>query len=566
MAVEHGAPSATTTEPKAQQHGGQKEDNRGRGKISRRRSKRKFIGFSERMEMKRRQRLDKPRNWVERKLTVGIVIGVAGYAWYVYIGRFCVPMLRRDENALGGRGMGVAFTIVFCLFGLIFWWTYVTLLFQAPGFARDFVQKSPAPQSEYQTYSRTAPSAFRSRGHGYDSNDDFCSNEDDFIGGTPYAEISPSPSHETPSTHQQRPMDVEKHADLNVPAAGHRPREPPSSHNATFQTPVRKLSKKRTPVRVSEPEPTYESSPHSQNVRHNSGGERSTDETAVTSAETGSVPLHPLARMVDPTSTPSPNANAKEYQPPQNTKSAEDGLPPPMFSRRPPTYPMLLPEYRYCQKDGIVKPLRAHHCRACGTCVLMYDHHCPWIGQCVGAYNHKFFVNFLEWSTLWTLWVFATLLAKEVTTASDPGKSIDPQILVIIALSAFFSLFTSVLLGAHIRMIVFNETSVESLGVSHMRERESEILTRIVSCWNCPKRRAKRKEWDWEWGELHTEGNIWWLGNAKANWEYRMGKSWIGWILPVGKSEGDGLTYPTNPRFDRDGRWRRRHEWPPELQ
>ncbi|KAL5498369.1 hypothetical protein ACEPAH_2511 [Sanghuangporus vaninii] len=566
MTIEHGAPSATTTEPKAQQNEAQKEDNRGSGKISRRRSKRKFIGFSERMEMKRRQRLDRPRNWVERKLAVGIVIGLAGYAWYVYIGKFCVPMLRRDENALGGRGMGVAFTIVFCLLGLMFWWTYITLLFQAPGFARDFVQKSPAPQSEYQTYGRTAPSASRSRGHGYDSDDDVRSNEDDFIGGTPYAEISPFPSHEAPFTHQQRPMDVEKHADLNVPAAGHRPREPPSSHDATSQALVRKLSQKHTPVRVSEAEPRHENSSQSRNVRHNSGGERSTDETAVTSAENGSAPLHPMARMADPSTTHSPNPNAKEYQPPQNTRSTEDGLPPPMNSRRPPTYPILLPEYRYCQKDGFVKPPRAHHCRACGTCVLMYDHHCPWVGQCVGAYNHKFFVNFLEWSTLWTLWIFATLLAKEVTTASDPGKSIDPQIIVIIALSAFFSLFTGVLLGAHIRMIIFNETSVESLGVSYMRERESEILTRIVSCWNCPKRRAKRKEWDWEWGELHTEGNIWWLGNAKANWEYRMGKSWIGWILPVGKSEGDGLTYPTNPRFDRDGRWRRRHEWPPELQ
>lgn len=36
-------------------------------------------------------------------------------------------------------------------------------------------------------------------------------------------------------------------------------------------------------------------------------------------------------------------------------------------------------------------------------------------------------------------------------------------------------------------------------------------------------------------------------------------------VVPIGKSEGDGLTYPTNPRFDADGRWRRRSEWPAEL-
>ena len=43
------------------------------------------------------------------------------------------------------------------------------------------------------------------------------------------------------------------------------------------------------------------------------------------------------------------------------------GPPIPTFSRRPTTTPVLLPEYRYCSKCQIVKPSRAHHCRACGT-------------------------------------------------------------------------------------------------------------------------------------------------------------------------------------------------------
>lgn len=36
--------------------------------------------------------------------------------------------------------------------------------------------------------------------------------------------------------------------------------------------------------------------------------------------------------------------------------------------------------------------------------------------------------------------------------------------------------------------------------------------------------------------------------------------------VPIGKSEGDGLTFPVNPRFGPDGRWRPRREWPKELQ
>lgn len=50
----------------------------------------------------------------------------------------------------------------------------------------------------------------------------------------------------------------------------------------------------------------------------------------------------------------------------------EEGLPPPFYSRRPPTHSVLLPEFRYCPRDGIVKPMRAHHCRACGTVCLFY--------------------------------------------------------------------------------------------------------------------------------------------------------------------------------------------------
>ena len=44
------------------------------------------------------------------------------------------------------------------------------------------------------------------------------------------------------------------------------------------------------------------------------------------------------------------------------------------------------------------------------------------------------------------------------------------------------------------------------------------------------RKRQIRAEWDKEWGKLNTEGNIWWLGGAKANWEYRMGRNRWGWF------------------------------------
>jgi len=46
---------------------------------------------------------------------------------------------------------------------------------------------------------------------------------------------------------------------------------------------------------------------------------------------------------------------------------SEDDLPPPLYSRRPPTTPVLVDEYRYCSRDELIKPYRTHHCRTCGT-------------------------------------------------------------------------------------------------------------------------------------------------------------------------------------------------------
>ena len=41
------------------------------------------------------------------------------------------------------------------------------------------------------------------------------------------------------------------------------------------------------------------------------------------------------------------------------------------------------------------RPPRAHHCRICNRCIRRMDHHCPWINNCVGELNQKYFVQFL---------------------------------------------------------------------------------------------------------------------------------------------------------------------------
>jgi hypothetical protein len=43
------------------------------------------------------------------------------------------------------------------------------------------------------------------------------------------------------------------------------------------------------------------------------------------------------------------------------------------------------------------------------------------------------------------------------------------------------------------------------------------------------KRDAKR-QWKEEWGDLDTEGNMWWTGSKKQGWIDVMGRNPLGWI------------------------------------
>jgi len=197
--------------------------------------------------------------------------------------------------------------------------------------------------------------------------------------------------------------------------------------------------------------------------------------------------------------------------------------------------------------------------------VLKYDHHCPWIGQCVGARNHKFFVNFCQATSVFSAYTFSTLIAFNVRAANSVDGNIDPQEIIIIALAGLFGLFTTMLIIGHFHLIWVGQSTVESVQIRAMKEREEEALSKVFSWWEFGAKRRTRKEWDDEWGDLDKEGHIWWLGSGKAGWEDVMGTNKWGWILPIGRSKSDGLMYPPNPRFDGQGRWRRRPDWPEEL-
>lgn len=75
-----------------------------------------------------------------------------------------------------------------------------------------------------------------------------------------------------------------------------------------------------------------------------------------------------------------------------------------------------------------------------------------------------------------------------------------------------------------------NQTTVESLGVSDMRERERAGLGRMFGWYQVSEKRRVKRGWDEEWGRPATEGNLWWLGSKRRNWESVMGPTVMGWI------------------------------------
>ncbi|KAM6308258.1 palmitoyltransferase ZDHHC13 [Aegotheles albertisi] len=65
----------------------------------------------------------------------------------------------------------------------------------------------------------------------------------------------------------------------------------------------------------------------------------------------------------------------------------------------------------FCTLCLVRKPLRSMHCIACNSCVARYDQHSLWIGQCIGIGNHRYYLLFLSFLTMTSVWLlYGTLL------------------------------------------------------------------------------------------------------------------------------------------------------------
>ncbi|KAG6899623.1 hypothetical protein C0993_008565 [Termitomyces sp. T159_Od127] len=234
--------------------------------------------------------------------------------------------------------------------------------------------------------------------------------------------------------------------------------------------------------------------------------------------------------------------------------------------RRPPATPILRPEHRYCAIDRIVKPYRTHHCRNCGT--VRWG---PRFGIVADGFfilaltNVKFFINFIQAASVYTIYICVTLLVFVVLRATSADRHIDPQRIVIVAMyvgvacisapltyprSGLFAVFTTVMQCSHFRLIWHGQTTVESMGAHRMRRREKQAMNDVIGYWailcgfpelasvhvtyslsSISAKRRKTRSYDEEWGRITHEGNIWWLGSGSKGWVDVMGRDVCGWFF-----------------------------------
>ncbi|WOO76972.1 uncharacterized protein LOC62_01G000578 [Vanrija pseudolonga] len=168
------------------------------------------------------------------------------------------------------------------------------------------------------------------------------------------------------------------------------------------------------------------------------------------------------------------------------------------------------------------------------------------------------FLTFNFWAGLFCLYNTILLIVHTVKT-----PKIDAQQVALIAISGFLFIFTlGMLFPTHVVLILSGKSTIESFQDNGQRQRENAALAEHLggNC-NVRERRGVIKQWDAEWGGVNPTDR-WAFGTKSQMWKREMGDKWIGWILPIGKPQGDGVHFESNPRFGPNGEWLPKQHWP----
>jgi len=131
--------------------------------------------------------------------------------------------------------------------------------------------------------------------------------------------------------------------------------------------------------------------------------------------------------------------------------------------------------WTFCTRCETRRPPRAHHCRICQRCVRKMDHHCPWINNCVGEFNQKYFLQFLIYVGLLSIYAGALTLFswsqydenEPTTTTEQVGELARHSRLIhtvlLSTICAIFGIFVVAIMFNQLYAIFRDETMVESV-------------------------------------------------------------------------------------------------------
>ncbi|CAN9509333.1 unnamed protein product [Ophioblennius macclurei] len=133
-----------------------------------------------------------------------------------------------------------------------------------------------------------------------------------------------------------------------------------------------------------------------------------------------------------------------------------------------------------CSRCETYRPPRAHHCRVCQRCIRRMDHHCPWINNCVGELNQKYFIQFLFYTGVASLysmvlvvsaWVWRIRNEREGDAEKEgdadeetPSKHlIVAHYIILLVESVLFGVFVMVIFYDQLVSIITDETPIEQM-------------------------------------------------------------------------------------------------------
>ncbi|XP_010565233.1 PREDICTED: probable palmitoyltransferase ZDHHC21 [Haliaeetus leucocephalus] len=143
-------------------------------------------------------------------------------------------------------------------------------------------------------------------------------------------------------------------------------------------------------------------------------------------------------------------------------------------------------DWTVCDRCEAYRPPRAHHCRICHRCVRRMDHHCPWINNCVGELNQKYFIQFLFYAGLASLYAAGLVLAAWLGPVgrSPAGMAAGGDVannrvqtahcIILLLESLFFGAFVTVVFYDQVVSIITDKTPLEQLRNRGLKEMNRE--------------------------------------------------------------------------------------------